>query len=101
VGIWTARVDIAHDAASAEELDGVLDDVMTRLTDYGPAVTWEDLDGGGGCLKVILTFEAGSLRDAFSRALQLVEPAVDERASGVEVLPAAVYVDRMSSASTS
>jgi hypothetical protein len=46
-------------------------------------------------VKVVLTFEARDLRDAVATALQLVETAVDEPASGVEVLPAHVHAERM------
>jgi hypothetical protein len=95
VSSWTARVEVMHTAETADELDDVLDDVMTRLADHGPAATLEGSDDGGGCVKVVLTFEARGLRDAVATALQLVESAVDEPASGVEVLPADVHAERI------
>jgi hypothetical protein len=88
---WTARVEVTHEAHAADELDDVLDDLMVQLAEYAPAVALEDLENGGGCFSVVLTFEADTLRRAVASALELVEAAASEPASGISVLPAEVH----------
>jgi hypothetical protein len=95
VASWTARVELAHPGQTADELDDVLDAVMTRLADYAPVATVEESTDGSGCVTVILTFGASDLRTAVATALELVETAVEEQAAGIEALPADVYADRL------
>jgi len=48
VASWTAGVDVAHPGQTAEEVDDVLDDVMTRLADYAPVATFDESADGSG-----------------------------------------------------
>jgi hypothetical protein len=99
VTMWVARVEVTNDAVTADELDDVLDDLMILLADYGAVVTFAEFDAGGGCFAVLLTFTADTLRLAVETALELVESAANQAASGVEVLPAEVYDARVSAES--
>lgn len=49
------------------------------------------------CVVVVLTFAAETVRDAVLRALEQVEDAVGESASGLKVLPTWVYTSARSS----
>jgi len=83
---WTARVEWAQHAPSN---DTELEQLVERLAPYAGAIGVEKPSAGPGYPETwgaVITLEAASLRQATVAALQHVEQAVGQKATGIEVL---------------
>lgn len=90
---WTVRVDWVDPQELAE---AKLDDWMTELAAYSPAVGLEPTGGtvrgragreyDGALVSVTVTVKAGTVRKAIDATVRLVQAVTDSKAIGVEAL---------------
>lgn len=86
---WTARVEWTP--PETYSIDAI-DQLLVRLADWHAAIGRDsDVDGILETWTATLTVEANTLRQAFARALEVVEGVTGERATGAEVIDADVH----------